>query len=171
MPTSSKFRQTKFQSSDKSAGAGIRTRDLRKFSPTLCQLGYRDCSLCVRLRQRPAVILFKGLYSGTSDGSFVLPQEIDLNPQMYPYVSRGCRENPKSITSAYHSFCHLCTNYKTNRFTKQELADMHLAYGTSAESVHRARPQCKFKKTDILTIIMEIDDFDMELTDWTSLEL
>ncbi|GFV47804.1 beta,beta-carotene 15,15'-dioxygenase [Trichonephila clavipes] len=27
---------------DKSAGAGIRTRDLRKFSPTLCQLGYRD---------------------------------------------------------------------------------------------------------------------------------
>ncbi|GFX99768.1 protein KRI1 [Trichonephila clavipes] len=25
-----------------SAGAGIRTRDLRKFSPTLCQLGYRD---------------------------------------------------------------------------------------------------------------------------------
>ncbi|GFW77934.1 hypothetical protein TNCV_3911441 [Trichonephila clavipes] len=30
------------QSLDKSAGAGIRTRDLRKFSPTLCQLGYRD---------------------------------------------------------------------------------------------------------------------------------
>ncbi|GFT29539.1 hypothetical protein TNCV_2020991 [Trichonephila clavipes] len=27
---------------DKSARAGIRTRDLRKFSPTLCQLGYRD---------------------------------------------------------------------------------------------------------------------------------
>ncbi|GFU82144.1 hypothetical protein TNCV_4465951 [Trichonephila clavipes] len=30
------------ESLDKSAGAGIRTRDLRKFSPTLCQLGYRD---------------------------------------------------------------------------------------------------------------------------------
>ncbi|GFT50138.1 hypothetical protein TNCV_2278121 [Trichonephila clavipes] len=34
--------ETKFQSLDKSAGAGIRTRDLRKISPTLCQLGYRD---------------------------------------------------------------------------------------------------------------------------------
>ncbi|GFU86285.1 hypothetical protein TNCV_369411 [Trichonephila clavipes] len=30
------------KSLDKSAGAGIRARDLRKFSPTLCLLGYRD---------------------------------------------------------------------------------------------------------------------------------
>ncbi|GFS97023.1 transposon Tf2-6 polyprotein [Trichonephila clavipes] len=39
---STRYEITKFQSLDKSAGAGIRTRDLRKFSPTLCQLGYRD---------------------------------------------------------------------------------------------------------------------------------
>ncbi|GFV17029.1 hypothetical protein TNCV_3049851, partial [Trichonephila clavipes] len=64
---------------DKSAGAGFEPETWRKFSPTPANSAigtwYRD--LCVwhcspqKRRQRPAVILFKGLYSGTSDGSFV----------------------------------------------------------------------------------------------------
>ncbi|GFU91314.1 hypothetical protein TNCV_4208681 [Trichonephila clavipes] len=62
---------------DKSAGAGFEPETRGSSVQRLANSGYRlGSKLCVwhcssKRRQRPAVILFKGLYSGTSDGSFV----------------------------------------------------------------------------------------------------
>ncbi|GFT23270.1 hypothetical protein TNCV_1255671, partial [Trichonephila clavipes] len=72
--------RTKFDALDKSAGAGIRTRDLEEVQSNALPTRLsglvaimRAALLPSKRRQRPAVILFKGLYSGTSDsdGSFV----------------------------------------------------------------------------------------------------